>query len=338
VPIGVCFVAGTLVLTPSGALPIESLDIGQRVLTTDSGTESRDGPPPFGGVDWFAPFGEYDESTAVNPATWRLVELSMPNPGCPNDTIAIRSLRPQSWVEKQGYLSGRTVWFELPEMGLAGSARVLAVGPCPQIEAGPGRIVLSTVTHLNGHVMQIWLEGLINPLELTLRHRLFSEERSEWTAAGELRVGDEVRTIGGGRAAITRINRKPGVHRVYNIEVETEHSYYVSATGVLSHNANPCGLGGRYAHLDATDEFASKRGPGKEFSDSQRRRILEENRRLNGGAMKCDDTSVELRPEAGYDNSAEIHHVVPKSRGGTNHYNNASVLSRKANRARGNRQ
>jgi hypothetical protein len=29
---------------------------------------------------------------------------------------------------------------------------------------------------------------------------------------------------------------------VYNLEVETEHCYYVSARGVLSHNANPCGV------------------------------------------------------------------------------------------------
>ena len=106
----------------------------------------------------------------------------------------------------------------------------------------PGRVVLSTVTHYNSFVLRIWLDGQEEPLEPTKRHRLYSEDRQDWVPAGELTAGEHLRTLHG-PAEITRIESKPGVHRVYNIEVETEHCYYVSAAGVLSHNTNGCGVG-----------------------------------------------------------------------------------------------
>jgi len=100
-------------------------------------------------------------------------------------------------------------------------------------------VVLSTITHLNGYVLRIWLEGMALPLEPTDTHRLYSEDRCDWVPAGKLAGGDRLRTLHG-PAEITRIDSKPGVHRVYNIEVETEHCYYVSTAGILSHNVNPC--------------------------------------------------------------------------------------------------
>jgi hypothetical protein len=66
----------------------------------------------------------------------------------PADTYRISLLRPESWVQ-EGWAPGKTVWFEIKELELAGEAKVLAVGPCPPIASGAGRVVTMTVTHLD---------------------------------------------------------------------------------------------------------------------------------------------------------------------------------------------
>ncbi|MBI9019616.1 MAG: hypothetical protein JEZ07_20385 [Phycisphaerae bacterium] len=90
----------------------------------------------------------------------------------------------------------------------------------------------STVTHLNGYVLEIYLDGQTAPIEPTDSHRLYSETAGEWIPAGQLCVGDQLRTAAG-PLAIERIIQKPGIHRVYNIEVDTDHCYYVSKDNVL---------------------------------------------------------------------------------------------------------
>jgi len=43
-----------------------------------------------------------------------------------------------------------------------------------------------------------------------------------------------------GSGCVLEILPKPGLHEVYNIEVEVEHCYLVTDGLVLSHNTNPC--------------------------------------------------------------------------------------------------
>ncbi len=182
------------------------------------------------------------QSSSAEHHDSRLVELAMPNPTCPEDIIEIQSLRPMAWFEETGCRAGNWMQYALPEMGLMGLAKVQSVEPCPPIEDGPGRVVLSTVTHYNSFVLRIWLEGQAEPLEPTERHRLYSVDRGDWVQAGELEVGESLRTLRG-PVRIQRIDSKPGTHRVYNLEVETKHCYYVSDACVLSHNTNPCARG-----------------------------------------------------------------------------------------------
>jgi hypothetical protein len=124
-------------------------------------------------------------------------------------------------------------------MGLRGMAQVAAILPSPKIKAGPGRVVLMTVTHMDQGVMEIDFAGLKKPLEPTASHPLFSEDRKDWAPAGQLRVSERIRTKTG-TARIEAIRWKKDEHRVYNIEVETDHSYYVAKLGLLSHNSGPC--------------------------------------------------------------------------------------------------
>jgi len=103
-------------------------------------------------------------------------------------------------------------------------------------------VVLATVTSLGRELLDLGIEGEAAPLRLTAGHRLFSETRGDWVPAGELAVGDEVRTAAGPRR-VASVLPLSGAHRVYNLEVQTRHCYHAGQTGILSHNACSCPAG-----------------------------------------------------------------------------------------------
>ena len=128
-------------------------------------------------------------------------------------------------------------------MKFAGMVTVTAMGPCPPIQKGQGRVVTMTVTHENSHVFELELSGfdahgraVSETLCPTDVHKLYSVERG-WTMTKHLRVGEVLRTQTGA-ATITAIKRKAGDHRVYNFEVEATHAYFVGTTRTLSHNVD----------------------------------------------------------------------------------------------------
>ena len=78
-----------------------------------------------------------------------------------------------------------------------------------------------------------------NPPPATASHRLYSETRQAWLPAGHLHAGELLRTATG-QVTVQHIEALPGIRRVYNIEVETEHCFFAGAGEVLSHNTQPC--------------------------------------------------------------------------------------------------
>jgi hypothetical protein len=98
-------------------------------------------------------------------------------------------------------------------------------------------------------VLQLRLAAQEEVLEPTPPHRFMSEDRQAWVAAGELRVGECLRTASGRAATVESIRLKPGEERVYNLEVEAEHQYFVGLWGVLLHNACNGGRSGKQARL-----------------------------------------------------------------------------------------
>jgi hypothetical protein len=215
---GLCFAAGTLVDTPNGEEPIEQLRVGDRVRT--SGDEGSG-------------------ATSIDPATWRDVRLRMPNPDGSRDILDIEVLRPTTWITDVGAALGQWIAFGLPEMGLYGPAEVESVSPTPTIQPGPGRVVRATVTHLNGQLHVLKFREVPDVLQPTATHRLYSIDRQAWTPTADLKTGGHL-WAEAGVVTVDSNATKGGAERVYNIEVETEHSYLVGEARILSHNENPC--------------------------------------------------------------------------------------------------
>lgn len=214
-----CFVAGTLVHTPKGCRPIETLAIGQCVTTLLPGERQLIGPP-----QQFA----LPESSEL-----RLVRLRMTKPSGGACRLAL--LRSREWLHDIRACVGGTVYLNMPEMGVKGEADVLAIEPCPEIEPGPGRIVTGTFAHTAGEVYDLKVAGEPKPLGVTGAHPVWSLDRDTWVPAAELRIGENVKTLAR-TTQVESIGKRLEPQPVFNIEVEGDHVYRVGHSGVLVHN------------------------------------------------------------------------------------------------------
>lgn len=90
----------------------------------------------------------------------------------------------------------------------------------------------------------------------------------------------------------------------------------------------------KYSHLKDHKSV----GPGKPFTQAQKKNILNENMKRNGGVIRSDksgkilDTPTQSKKGVKANmNQAEIDHVKAKSKDGSNSYKNAQVLSKEEN-------
>lgn len=102
-------------------------------------------------------------------------------------------------------------------------------------------------------------------------------------------------------------------------------------------NSTPVNGTGKYDHL----KEPKKVGPGLETTRSQRARILAENKKQNGGQLTSDESGKPLNPPSNTPKGgradmaqAEVDHVDPRSKGGTNSNTNQRVISKRENLAK----
>ncbi|HID69173.1 MAG TPA: HNH endonuclease [Desulfobacterales bacterium] len=83
-------------------------------------------------------------------------------------------------------------------------------------------------------------------------------------------------------------------------------------------------------------------GPSKPFTQAQKRNILTENKAKNNGVIRSDLSGARAVQAQQHTkgvtpppNDAHIDHIVPRSKGGTNSYSNAQVLTREENLKKG---
>ena len=87
-------------------------------------------------------------------------------------------------------------------------------------------MVLSTITHLNDYGFRLTLAdagGTSETLGVIGFHRLYTEDRG-WEPTADLHIGELIRGDYGD-LTVTKLVRDPGVHRVYNLTVEDDHTY-----------------------------------------------------------------------------------------------------------------
>jgi hypothetical protein len=136
--------------------------------------------------------------------------------------------------------AGHTIDLDLEELGAGGSAEVMAIRPCPEIAPRPGsqhRLVTGKFSHSAANVLHIRVADLRAPIGVTANHPFWSEDRRQFVAAGDLRVGEGLRQADASTTRVLGIDSSSQRARVYNLEVEGEHVYCVSESAVLVHNA-----------------------------------------------------------------------------------------------------
>lgn len=178
------------------------------------------------------------DNEEVTPETWRSINLEMRK--ADGSIAKVDLLRPLWWLEEAKAGVGGTIVLSMPEMGIEGDAKVLSIRPC-KADSRKGdpkyRVVTGKFTHENAIVLDLHFNNNPNdPLGVTPNHPLWSQTRNDWVEAGQLKVGEYVKTKDG-IAQLTMRSQRPGRHKVYNLEVHKDHTYYVSNLGILAHNS-----------------------------------------------------------------------------------------------------
>ncbi|HGL9500436.1 TPA: polymorphic toxin-type HINT domain-containing protein [Neisseria gonorrhoeae] len=162
-------------------------------------------------------------------------------------------------------------------------------------------------------------------------HPFYSQ--GKWIQAGRLKKGDTLLSESGAKQTVQNITLKQQPLKAYNLTVADWRTYFVKGNqaeteGVWVHNDCP------YGNLSDNKSV----GEGKKFTPVQKKAIIQENMNRNGGVVKSDQSGeVLVRPKKSQkgitppSNEWQIDHVQAKSKGGSNSYKNAQVLSRREN-------
>jgi hypothetical protein len=111
----------------------------------------------------------------------------------------------------------------------------------------------------------------------TTGHRFYSVDRGDWVPAVELKPGETLRDASGDEVTVVRLAERNATTTVYNLTVDSEHTYYVLAgdSAVLVHNCqNP---GTRFDVPDTSGVYTIHLKDGRKYvgssTDSMRTRV-----------------------------------------------------------------
>jgi RHS repeat-associated protein len=228
-----CFVAGTLIWTGAGAMPIEQVALGTPMLTS---AEHADEQAP--------------QTRAANARRTLQVKVTFVETDTGGQAMELVTWVPPEWFPEFGEPAsaiGQVRYLE--DYGFAGEiakVEVLATREPGQFADGP--VVVAT-SRRDGPIPKVELlladqdvEGEESAsLHITTEHPVYSVTRSGWIHAGALVAGESVSSLDGGETQITSVRTYVDETPVYNLEVSDHHNYFVGNTGVLVHNAD-CAL------------------------------------------------------------------------------------------------
>jgi hypothetical protein len=131
---------------------------------------------------------------------------------------------------------GQTIFIDLPEHGISADFLVKEIRSCPTPNSGDGYLVTTKFIHENAEILDLRIEGSVDVIGTTASHRFWSEDRQQFVAAGDLRVGENLLLADDSPRKVESLTRRISRETVYNIEVDGEHVFYVGNDGVLVHN------------------------------------------------------------------------------------------------------
>ena len=209
------FVAGTLVAVPGAAVavPIETLEVGDRVQTVAGGSST--------------------EATEVD-ATWKVVRLETES--SPSQKLTL--LRPPAWLEAQEVAEGVRIFLDGEAEPVP--ARVVSVSAFSGPKPGPGRVVLATIESESEDVYTVSLADepatrSLPALRGTGNHPVYSLDRGDWVEVQHLEVGERLQTAEAA-VRVAALARERDAQPVYNLEVEGDHEYLAGNQWVRVHN------------------------------------------------------------------------------------------------------
>ncbi|MBX3420058.1 MAG: hypothetical protein KF752_00740 [Pirellulaceae bacterium] len=127
----------------------------------------------------------------------------------------------------------------MEDLQVHGSALVTSIDDCPEIAAGDGSVVTARFCTREVHTVAcveiLGTDGQIQAITGTTIHPIWSEDRQDWVALGELEIGETLRSADGSAQVLSiTIHNQPTA--VYNIEVHGQHVYQVGEIALLVHN------------------------------------------------------------------------------------------------------
>jgi hypothetical protein len=135
--------------------PIEEIQLGQRLL----------------GANPLADDVELDEP---GPACARTVVLEARKPD--GNLVHAELIWPLELIEETGAAVGGEIGITFGEIETTGTARVVAIGPCPELEPGPGTLVIGRYRHDVADVpmVQLTLDDGSESVDVTANHPYWS--------------------------------------------------------------------------------------------------------------------------------------------------------------------
>ncbi|MEQ1905302.1 MAG: polymorphic toxin-type HINT domain-containing protein [Pirellulaceae bacterium] len=152
----------------------------------------------------------------------------------------VELIRPRLWLQAFDISVGKPLPLNIHELQIEGFALVTAIEPCPAISSGEGSVVtgrfVTRQVHRTIRLVVADSTGQTETIEGTAIHPFWSLDRLDWVPIGDLNEGE---TLSGREGPVTVLSSTLFNHPVpvYNIEVNGEHVYEVSAFELLVHNS-----------------------------------------------------------------------------------------------------
>jgi hypothetical protein len=174
-----CFVAGTLILAQGMLIHIENIQILEEV-DSDSLVNLSE--------------STLSDLQEITPQSHRVLELRLEK--ADGSLVQVLLVRALSWIETEKAELHRSLFLDLPEMGVRGNAKIVSISECSadsRLLSTGKRLVTGLFVHENAKVLDLYFEALEKPIGVTASHPFYSLSRKKWISAGHLYPSEVVK-------------------------------------------------------------------------------------------------------------------------------------------------